>query len=267
MSFPDFTDCHCHILPGIDDGARDLAMALEMVRVALASGTRAIITTPHHLSGSFRNTREDILAAVAEFREILAREEIALEVHPGSELHLTDDLADRIKDREAMTYNDAGQHALVELPAQFVPNGTEQILEKILYSGCTPVIAHPERNSELCAHPERAMEWVSWGCCLQLTAQSIAGDFGNRIQSVSREFIRRGQVHLVGSDAHRPQGRSPNLRNGYATLTGWVGEQGADLLTQINPRKLLSGEKLSPLSAAVDSQRPRQGLWSKLFSR
>lgn len=242
-------------------------MALEMARVAVERGTRSMIVTPHHFSGSFRNPREKILGALSEFRETLAQENIALDVYPGSELHLTDDLPERIRNREAMTYNDTGRHALVELPAQFVPNGTEQILEKILYSGCTPVIAHPERNSDLCAHPERAVEWVSWGCCLQLTAQSIAGDFGSRIQAMSRNLVRSGQVHLVASDAHRAQGRSPDLLRGYETLAGWAGEKDAALLTSINPQKLLTGEELSPAAGAADARQPRQRVWSKLFSR
>jgi protein-tyrosine phosphatase len=242
-------------------------MTLAMAGVAVDSGTASMVLTPHHLSGSYRNPRKSILKSVAQCRLELARGDIALDVYPGSELHLVDDLASRIAEGDAMTYNDRGRHALVELPAHFVPNGTEQILERILYNGCTPVIAHPERNSYLCAHPERLLDWVSWGCCAQLTAQSIAGDFGSRIQGACRFLCNQGVVHLVASDAHRPQGRSPNLRPGYAMLSRWLGEAGAALLMKENPARLLRGEALKVLSLPAKAPKRSTGLLSRMLGR
>lgn len=253
-------DCHSHILPGIDDGAKDPAMALAMARVAAGAGTQRMICTPHHLNGVFGNSRQTILKAVAQLRERLAEADIPLMLNPGSELHLVPELPAQLLDGTALTYNDRGKAALVELPKTTVPVGTDTILEQLLYRGITPVIAHPERNGELVRHPNRVGEWVDWGCKLQLTAQSCSGDFGERRQTLCRRWSERGWVHLIASDAHRPEGRSPDtLFAGRAAIADWLGETTAELLTVDNPQKLLDGENLlAPEPLRVEADKPRR---------
>src|SRR3990172_8737894 len=142
-------DCHNHTLPGIDDGARDMDYALSMARGALATGITAIIATPHHLNGVYTNPRKQILKAILEFQTAIAEADIALLIFPGSELHLVPELPGQLLEGEALTYADKGKAALVELPKRTIPNGTERILEQLLYQNVTPVIAHPERNATL----------------------------------------------------------------------------------------------------------------------
>lgn len=258
-------DCHCHILPGIDDGAKTPAMALAMARVAAAAGTRRMFCTPHHLNGVFDNPRAAILEAVTALREQLAEADIPLTLYPGSELHLVPELPAQLLDGEALTYNDHGKAALVELPKSTVPVGTDTILEQLLYRGITPIIAHPERNSALARHPDRVGEWVDWGCKLQLTAQSCSGDFGQGRQALCRRWSERGWVHLIASDAHRSEGRSPDtLAAGRAAIAEWLDENAAELLTAGNPQKLLAGEDLIA-PEPVQFEEPPRRRWFGLF--
>jgi protein-tyrosine phosphatase len=243
-------DCHNHTLPGIDDGAHDVEMAMEMAQCAVKHGIHTIVCTPHHLNGVFENAGAAVLAHVAALRSRLTAADIPLEVLPGSELHLVPELPERILEGDALTYADHGNTALVELPKHTVPTGTETILERLLYQDITPVIAHPERNSELIRDPDRLTEWVGWGCKVQLTAQSCSGDFGKRIQSQCRRWCEQGHVHLIASDAHRPYGRAPILTDGVAMLREWLGEQAVEILSTTNPRKLTVGEPLLSITPA-----------------
>lgn len=251
-------DCHCHLLPAIDDGAKSDEMALEMARSALDAGVGQIICTPHHLNSVFENPRGKLLAQLPKLRALLAEADVAIALHPGSELHLVPELPEKILQGEALTYNDRGQAALVELPKSTLAVGTETILEQLLYKKIIPVIAHPERNAVLAAHPERVGEWVRWGCKLQLTAQSCTGDFGEPIQQVCHYWCERGWVHLIASDAHRPHGRSPRLlAAGRNTIAAWLGEDNAELLTAGNPQHLLDGEPLENPQPVAEPDSPQ----------
>jgi protein-tyrosine phosphatase len=245
-------DVHCHILPGIDDGARDLGVSLEMARVAVAAGTAGIVCTPHHLNGVFSNTRASVLAAVNAFRGALSDREIKLDLYPGSELHLVPELPGLLESGDALTINDGGRYVLVELPTRIVPMGTEVILRSLLGAGITPVIVHPERNSELRRKPERASQWVAMGCKLQLTGQSCTGEFGLPIKAICSHWLGRGEVHLVASDAHRPQGRAPRLDQARAALVQSMGLAAARGLLEENPRRLVAGEDLAKITPAPD---------------
>lgn len=264
----DMFDCHNHTLPKIDDGAHDLDMALEMARVAVSNGIKTVFVTPHHLNGVFNNPRKTILKHLIEFRGRLADEEISLELFPGSELHLVPEIVGQILEGEALSFADKGKAALVELPKRTVPTGTEAILGKLIYHGITPVIAHPERNSSLAQDPSRVLEWVDWGCKLQLTAQSCAGDFGEPIQDFCERLCRTGAAHLIASDAHRVEGRAPNLRPGYEQVTDWIGVEAADLMVRDNPKRLLSGEPLvAPVTTHLDRSVAKQSWLSRVFKK
>ncbi len=235
-------------------------MALAMAAQANDSGIHQIICTPHHLNGVFTNSRTTILEQIEYLRQHITAAGLELNLHPGAELHLVPELPQQLLEGSAMSYADLGRAALIELPKSTMPQGTEMILEQLLYQGITPVIAHPERNRALLRTPERVGEWVQWGCALQLTAQSCSGDFGEPLQRVCQYWCQRGWVHLVASDAHRPQGRSPaTLAKAYPTLVAWLGADSARLLTVDNPQRLLAGE---PLHAAPKvTAAPRQSWW------
>ena len=138
-------DTHCHILPGLDDGARDMETALEMARIAHRDGIRAIIATPHVNLETCLPSRETIRARTAELSEALAREGIEVAVHAGAEHALSGDLLERLRAGELMTLADRGKHLLVELPFGGYPAFVSEVFFSLQLAGVTPVLAHPER--------------------------------------------------------------------------------------------------------------------------
>lgn len=255
-------DCHCHILPGIDDGAGDLNQAMDMARVAVDSGVTDILLTPHHNDGMYFNLREDIVRAVDTFQRILKNVDIDLRVHPGAECHVTPELPEHLQSGIACTYANRRQAVLLELPKHTLPNGSEAIIEQVAYLGLIPVIAHPERNSVLSQDPKRMQDWFERGWKFQLTNQSCSGQFGEAIQDTCYDWLARGWIHFIASDAHRSTGRSPDMRKGVAQIAEWFGEEAALLLSTENPGRLLRGEAIADMPTSP-TRRKRQGfrLW------
>ncbi|AGA33052.1 Manganese-dependent protein-tyrosine phosphatase [Thioalkalivibrio nitratireducens DSM 14787] len=241
-------DVHAHLLPGIDDGAKDLQQALNMARLAVADGTRALVVTPHHLNGVYRNPADSVRGHCTSLRAALRSEGLDLVIFPGSECHLVPELPTALAEGSAMTVADRGHAVLVELPVHNVPFGATGILEDLLAMGLQPVIAHPERNAEVAGNPDILEEWVSMGCLGQITAQSCSGRFGPRVQQAAEHMVRQGLVQIVASDAHRDSRRVPELSQGRAPIERWVGSEAARLMAEDFPRALVAGD-------AVDTRR------------
>ncbi len=252
------------MLPGIDDGAKNLAQSLAMARLALDDGIRTAVMTPHHLNGVYVNRTADILGALAAFREALIAEGIGLKILPGSELHLVPELPHELAAGHALTIANKGKAVLIELPVHTVPMGSEHVLEQVLGQGIQPVIAHPERNSQLRQHPEILEEWIGMGCLGQITAQSCTGLFGPQVKEASRVMIARGLIHIIASDAHRDRRRIPRISEGQNQVARWTNQTVADLLAVRFPQELIDGQTLdtSLLAEALPSERKRW--WQRL---
>lgn len=234
-------DIHNHSIPFIDDGATSLSMSISMLKLAADFGTTDIILTPHHLNGAFNNFTKDVIENTLKLQNKVTALNIPIKLHFGSEIHLVPETVDHLINNKALTYCGLGKAALIELPKNSIPTGTESILSKLLFNGITPIIAHPERNSALRRDYSQLQEWVDFGCKSQITGQSCTGDFGSSLQSLSFELIAKNLVHFIASDAHRPEGRSPNLKNAQELINKNFGSQTERLLFHTNPSKLLQG--------------------------
>ena len=260
------TDIHCHILPGIDDGSKELAQSLAMARIAVGDGINTTFATPHHLNGVYRNPAELVRAEVERLQEALDAHGIALKLLPGSEHHLVPELPDALAAGTALTMGDFGRAVLVELPVHTVPVGSEDLLEQIRAQNLTPIIAHPERNSELRRHPERLADWISMGCLAQVTGQSCTGLFGEAVQASARDMILRGLIHFIASDAHRDRRRIPEISPARAQVAEWTNDQVAELIADTFPTTLARGEVPEPdiLNAALPPPE-KAGWWQRWF--
>jgi len=240
-------DIHNHSLPHIDDGAIDLDMSIEMLKIASKTGTSDVILTPHHLNGAFTNFANDVIAQTLILKKKVKELNIPLKLHFGTEVHLVSETADHLINNKTLTYCGLGKAALIELPKNSIPTGTESILSELIYHGITPIIAHPERNSHLRKDHSQLQDWVEFGCKSQLTGQSCTGDFGESIKTFSFELIAKKLTHFIASDAHRPQGRSPNLREALNVINTNFGQDTAKQLFHDNPSNLINGKEILSL--------------------
>ncbi len=234
-------DLHTHILPGLDDGAKDIEQSLAMAQIAADDGITMLAATPHVISGEIDNRKEDILQKVKELNDLLDSVGIPLQILPGAEYRLEPDLPQRLAAGELLTINDTGQYLLVELPATMVPDYTGRILYDLQLQGITPIIAHPERNGGFEQDPELLQDLISRGILAQITSASITGQFGKSVKKTALKILQEGSAHLIASDAHSSHGRSPVLSGAFLELENRWGTDYARTLTAETPRLIIAG--------------------------
>ena len=262
-------DLHCHMLPGIDDGARNLDMALEMARLAVADGITVTACTPHIYPGLFENTVEGIREAVDEFRVELERADIPLQITYGADIQITPELVAGLNAGSLPTINQS-RYFLFEPPHHVAPPGMLDLLHNVIATGYVPVITHPERLSYIEEHYDQFIAAVQMGAWIQLTGGALLGRFGGRVQKLSQRFLADGVTHLLASDGHNLKNRTPQLSEARAAAAIIVGEEEANRLVQERPRAIL--DNVDPtLVAPIDVKPPvvqnevQPGLWRRLF--
>jgi protein-tyrosine phosphatase len=218
-------DLHCHILPGVDDGAASLEEALAMARFCVRDGITHIAATPHchrHL----RLLRADVLPHVARLNEELARAGVPLTVLPGSEVQVTDSAAYRT-DFEAGLYchlGDGRAFTLLEFnwkPEAYPPDAPE-LVSWLCDRGMTPILAHPERHGFFRDDPARLGALVDAGAWLQVTVDSLLGNHGPAPQSAGEEMLAVYPRAVLATDAHNLR-RCSGLSAGYAWVRDRLG--------------------------------------------
>lgn len=211
-------DIHCHILPNIDDGAKNNEMALEMARVAVSEGIDTIVASPHHRNGQFENSKSSIISYVENLNTQLNAAQIPLTILPGQETRVFGEMVDSFLDNELLSLNNLHQYLLVELSSNHVPRYIHRLFFDLQQQGVIPIIVHPERNSEIIENPDILYRLVKEGALTQVTAGSVTGHFGKKIQKFSIDMIHHNLTHFVASDAHNVTNRPFRLREAYETI-------------------------------------------------
>src|SRR5215831_12982289 len=235
-------ETHFHCLPKIDDGPEDWDQAIALCRAAAAEGTATVVATPHVLREPWMNDDP----AVRD--RLILKLNALLEGNPsvlaGCEYYFSSDAVQLVERGKwgPLTSLNRTRYLLIEFPTGGVPRGAASIFHELSLVGVTPVIAHPERDRWLASSPERLEELVSRGAVVQITAGSILGDFGIGALSACEEFLRRGLVHLVASDAHSIGRRPPRRAAPRRHVRRHWGKQAEADLFETNPRALLQSE-------------------------
>lgn len=231
-------DLHCHILPGVDDGAKSDAEAAAMAIIARDDGIRKIVATPH-IAGN-NPPPQQIVAEAKRLNEFLAGSGIEIEIIPGAEVNalLHHSL---IKN---YLFNQTN-HVLIEFPHTHLPRDAAKVIFNLRINGFRPVIAHPERNPSVIANPQVILDLLDDGVYLQITAASITGRFGAAIQKCSHELLKKEAVHFIASDGHSATQRRPLLSEAVTAAARIIGRDQALKLVADNPAALLAGELIA----------------------
>jgi protein-tyrosine phosphatase len=250
-------DIHSHLLYGMDDGAPSLEESVAMARMAADGGTTDLVGTPH-ANLSYRFEPEQIRERLAE---IAAAVGDRLRLYSGCDFHLSyDNIQDAIAQPRKYTINQQC-YLLVEFSDMVIFRNTPDIFSRLQEAGMAPIVTHPERNQLLRDRLEDLARWVEAGAFVQVTAQSLLGQFGRQAQEFCRTLLDRQLVHFVASDAHDCQRRPPRLDEAYAWLKKNYGEPAAELLCVTNPRATLTGESLDTLETIVSEPRKWYQIW------
>lgn len=217
-------DIHSHILPGLDDGSRDLEESLAMAKEAVREGIDTIVATPHHANGKYWNDSTQVRSSVSLFREVIKEHNIPLNVLEGQEIRVYQELLEDVQSGSSIMLA-GSSYILLEFPSSRIPNKIEDLMHELRLLGITPVIAHPERNAEIAQHPDKLLRLIQLGALSQVTSHSLNGLFGKSIQECSVDLCRRNLVHFISSDAHNLSNRTFGLRAAYDAVSRILGHE------------------------------------------
>ncbi len=257
-----WVDIHCHLTPGIDDGAKDEADALAMARLAVAEGTATVICTPHQLGNYRQNEGADIRGRVQALQELLNANAVSLVVLPGADVRIEDDMPQLLDTSEVLTLGDHGKHVLLELPHEiYFP--LEPVLDALAKRGMVGVLSHPERNLGVMRKPQLVEPLVERGCLMQVTTGSLTGSFGPDCQQIAERIVAQGLVHFLATDAHGPKSRRPLFREAFERAAQLAGESAAIAMCRDNPRLVAEGKAVACGPIAVNPSRQGWKFWKR----
>jgi len=239
-------DLHCHILPGLDDGARDLDVSLAMARHEVAQGVTAVAATPHILPGLYHNSGPAIRQAIQDLQSVLDRERIALRLVTGADVHMTPDFVGGLRSGQLLTIADS-RYVLVEPPHHTAPPQLEDFFFNLVVAGYVPILTHPERLSWVPARYEIIKKLVRAGVWMQITAGSFTGAFGRNALYFAERMLDEGCVHFIATDAHDTERRPPDLARGRDCVAKRVGAKEAERLVLTRPLGILQDQPPSNL--------------------
>lgn len=241
-------DLHCHIIPWIDDGADNAAVACEMARHALHSGVKTIIATPHsNLAGARLNYRgRSYNECIAMFRALLRQHGIPVEILPGSELFAhSSNLRRILEERRVVTLNHS-RYLLTEFNFTAPSSEMTDALDLIMRRALVPVVAHPERYAAVQQDPSLVAQWFRRGCVIQLNKGSLLGRLGERAYDAGNHLLRSGLAHVIASDAHDTHYRPTGFQSLLPVLRRMCPQEYIELLLNVNPKLIMEDRRIPP---------------------
>jgi protein-tyrosine phosphatase len=259
-------DLHSHILPGVDDGAPNLAVSIEMARVAVADGIQVMACTPHFMPGMYDNTAPDICARVSQLQSELDAQSIPLHLVTGCDAHIRPDFLECLRNGQILRLNDS-RYVLFEPPHNIPPQRLEDLLFSILVAGYVPVLTHPERLKWIEQNYDIFGRLFKQGVWMQITAGSLTGRFGKRPQYWAQRLLAEGMVHILATDAHNLRSRPPIMSQAVKIAEAELGLDEAKNLVLGRPALILDDLPAdhAPLPVAAKATKPSRSLLKRLI--
>ena len=257
-------DLHCHMLPGIDDGAPDEATSLEMARIAVADGIRVTACTPHIYPGLYENDAAGIKQRVMALQRRLFDEKIDLRLTLGADAHLTPELLGRLRAGTAPSLA-GGRYFLLEPPHHVAPPRFTESMFEFAAAGYTAVLTHPERLTWIRGHYDVFVSLVKGGVWMQVTAGSLTGRFGKEARYFGEKMLDEGLVHLLATDAHGVKHRAPLLAEGREAAAKRVGAEEAQRLVVDRPQAILDNRRPAEVEPVPALSAKASGRWRRAF--
>jgi len=194
-------DMHSHVIPGIDDGAPDMATSIEMIKGLQDLGFQKIITTPHILWEMYPNTADIITNGIGEVKKTVEERGLTIELHAAAEYYIDDHFEEELKNKIPLLPI-SGNMVLVEISMINAPMDLQEILFEMQMQNYQPVIAHPERYIYMQRNKEFFAQLKDAGYYFQLNLLSLTGYYGNSVKELAEYFIKQEYYDLAGTDLH-----------------------------------------------------------------
>lgn len=195
-------DVHSHLIPGIDDGAKDMEDSIALISGLNNLGYKKIITTPHIMADYYQNTPEIILSGLTKVRETLKEKNIPVEIEAASEYYIDFDFERKLEEEELLTFGGEHKYLLFEVSFMNAPANLDHIIFNMQSKGYKPVLAHPERYNFWHTDFAKYEALAHKGVILQLNINSLTGCYSESTQLIARKFIEKNMITMLGTDCH-----------------------------------------------------------------
>jgi len=243
-------DIHSHIIPGIDDGAKNMEMTLEMLKNAEREGTTEIIATPHYLLEYGEATIKEVKNHVKKINELLEDEKIDVKIYSGQEVYFTEKIIEDYMNGEIGTLNDS-RYMLIEFPMEKFNENIFDIIYELQVRDIIPIIAHPERYKPFMKTPALINDFINQGYLFQVNAGSIQGKFGENVRKTADIFLKNHIYNFMGSDAHNITNRNTGLKDALDLLNKDMNRN----IFEDSSKKVLKNEKIEFLGGKIKEKK------------
>ena len=238
-----FIDIHSHILPGLDDGAKNLEETREMLQIACQEGIRTIIATPHFFSPEKSASLEKVVETVFHIREKIKEWKLSIDIYPGNEVYYQSETTELLEDGRICSMV-GSRYLLVEFHPMVEYTYLRDGLWKLLSCGRYPILAHAERYDCLFGKRERLEELKKQGVYFQVNASSFLGGIFQERTKRAGYLLKKEIVDFVSTDAHSAGHRSPKIRDCYNYICKKAGGERAKQLFFQNAEVILLDKRL-----------------------
>ena len=236
-------DIHSHILPGIDDGSKNMEMTLEMLRNAEKEGTKEIVATPHYLLEYGESVIKEVKVLVEEVNSLINKEGIDVKVYSGQEVYFNENIIVDYIEGNIGTINNS-RYMLIEFPMHRFNKNEFDIIYELQIRDIVPIIAHPERYRLFRDEPSLINNFIDKEYLFQMNSGSIEGKFGESVKKTANLFLENNIYNFIGSDAHNIENRNTGLKKAINILNENSNDKGKiqEHIFQESSKKLLKNE-------------------------
>lgn len=235
-------DIHSHILPGVDDGAKNMDETIRMLDIAMSEGIEGIVVTPHFETGKDAQWRLKFKKAYQQVTQYILENWLPIKLYGGNEIYYSDSVTEELQSKHVCTINKS-KYILVEFPMYADFLYVERALRNLQYAGYWPIIAHVERYESL-----RDIEYIrklkNMDVCIQINADSIVDKERRKTRSFCKKLISNRLVDVIATDMHDSKHRKPELRSSFEWIDKKMGESYRKLISEENPEKIVKGMKI-----------------------
>lgn len=236
-------DFHSHIIPGIDDGSRNIEETLNMIKEASKAGFKGIVLTSHYIEDFYETKEEDRRALMKALYRVIEKNNIDMDLYLGNEIYFSGNIVNLIREKKASTINNS-RYVLFEFPLNAEPINVEDVIYSLLEHKFVPVLAHPERYPFIQKNPSMINELIDKGVYMQSNYGSILGKYGEKAQIIVTKMLECNLVHFLGSDAHRPNSIYTQMGIAMKKINEIVGQEIFEEISRVNPLKAILNEKI-----------------------
>lgn len=236
-------DFHTHILPNIDDGARNIEETIELIKEAKQSGFDEIILTSHYIENYYETDVPERDMWVKAISDNLNAKGVDIDLYLGNEIYISNNMMQLLIDGKASTINNSC-YVLFEMPLNAEPMDLYNVIYSLQENKLIPVLAHPERYSFVQKEPELIYDLIQKGVLMQANYGSILGQYGKKAEFIVRKFYENNMIHFLGSDVHRPNTIYKRIPDAIAEISAIIGDEKVRELTTTNPKLVLQNKRI-----------------------